>query len=88
MFRIWGKIFNEGRMTRDTVIIKEDPAATRTRKILDSLQEICYEFDLGHPVWLDSTIREFQLHDKVRFTSDNFIEEISFDYLEIQVIEG
>ena len=41
----------------------------------------------GHPVWLDKTIEEFKRHDKARFTQDNFIESIDFDYLEIQVLE-
>ncbi len=30
---------------------------------------------------------EFKRHKKARFRQDNFIEEIPFDYLEIQVIE-
>jgi len=55
--------------------------------VFDSLDSICYEFDLGKPIWLDSSVKEFQLHDKVRFTQDNFIESIDFDFLEIQVIE-
>ena len=38
-------------------------------------------------MWLDAAVREFQLHSKVRFTQDHFIESIDFDYLEIQVIE-
>ena len=43
--------------------------------------------DLGNPIWLDTTIREFQKTDKARFRQDSFIEQIDFDYLEIQVIE-
>ena len=43
--------------------------------------------DLGHPIWLDSNIHAFQRHDKTRFSQDNFVEGIDFDYLEIQVIE-
>lgn len=48
---------------------------------------MCYYFDLGKPIWLDSNVRDFQLHDKTRFKQDNFIEPIEFDFLEIQVIE-
>lgn len=51
------------------------------------MDEIVYQFDLGKPIWLDSTVQEFKRHDKVRFTQDNFIETIDFDYLEIHVIE-
>ena len=49
--------------------------------------EICSQFDLGHPIWMDSAIREFQRHDKTRFYQDSFVETIDFDYLEIHVIE-
>ena len=86
MFRLWGKEFKDNRMLRDTVIC-DDSDETRTHKIFNALEEICYEFDLGKPIWLDSSVKEFQLHDKVRFTQDNFIESIDFDFLEIQVIE-
>ena len=86
MFRLWGKIFKDNHMLRDTVI-EDDRNDTRTHKIFDSLDQICYDFDLGKPIWLDSNIRDFQLHDKTRFTKDSFIEEIPFDYLELQVIE-
>ncbi len=86
MFRLWAKIFKDNRMLKDTVI--EDAGAdTRTHKIFRALDEICYQFDLGKPIWLDATVNEFKRHAKTRFTQDSFIETIDFDYLEIQVIE-
>lgn len=51
------------------------------------MDEICRSFDLSKPIWLDSTIKDFKRHDKTRFTQDNFMETIDFDYLEIHVIE-
>lgn len=86
MFRLWAKIFKDNHMLRDTVIVN-DSDDTRTHKIFQALDEICYEFDLGKPIWLESTIRDFQKHAKTRFTKDHFVESIEFDYLEIQVIE-
>ncbi len=86
MFRLWAKIFKDNRMLKDTVICNAS-ADTRTHKIFQALDEVCYEFDLGKPIWLDATIQDFQKHSKTRFTSDNFIEPIDFDYLEIHVIE-
>lgn len=86
MFRLWAKIFKDNRMLRDTVI-EDSGQDTRTHKIFRALEEVCYQFDLGKPIWLDSTITEFKRHDKARFTQDSFIEGIDFDYLEIQVIE-
>lgn len=86
MFRLWGKIFKDNHMLRDTVI-EDDRNDTRTHKIFDSLDQICYDFDVGKPIWLDSNIQEFKRHNKTRFYQDSFIEEIPFDYLELQVIE-
>ena len=86
MFRLWGKIWKDNRMEKDTVY-EEESDDTRTHKIFRGLDEICHEFDLSQPIWLDSNIRDFQLHDKTRFTKDSFIESIDFDYLEFQVIE-
>lgn len=86
MFRIWGKLIKDNRLIKDTTVC-DDSDATRTQKVFGALDEICYEFDLGKPIWLESNIRDFQLHAKTRFRQDSFIEEISFDYLEFQVIE-
>ena len=36
---------------------------------------------------IDKNINEFKRVDKTRFEQDNFIEQIDFDYLEIEVIE-
>lgn len=86
MFRLWGKIWKDNRMLRDTVAV-EDNDDTRTHKVFHGLEQICYEFDLGKPIWLDTAVSEFKRHSKARFYQDSFIEEIEFDYLEIQVLE-
>ena len=65
----------------------EESDETRTHKIFNALEEICYEFDLSKPIWLDVTIAEFKKHAKARFYQDNFVDSIDFDYLEIQIIE-
>lgn len=86
MFRLWAKIFKENRMLKDTVIC-DSSKETRTHKIFHALDEICSQFDLSKPIWLEANIVEFKRHDKVRFTQDSFIDTIDFDYLEIHVIE-
>lgn len=86
MFRLWAKEFKNNRMIRD-ILITDDTSDTRTHKVYHSLDKVCYAFDLSTPIWLDKNIKEFKRYDKVRFTQDNFIDTISFDYLEIHVIE-
>jgi len=86
MFRLWGKTFKNNRLLNDTVIC-DDSTDTRTHKVQNGLRDICYEFDLSVPIWLEKNISEFQRVAKTRFYSDSFVENIEFDYLEIQIIE-
>lgn len=67
--------------------IEDESNDTRTHKIFSALEQACNRMDLGKPIWLDVTVNEFKKHARARFYQDNFIEEIPFDYLEIQVIE-
>ena len=87
MFRIWGKIFKDNHLVRDMVYENGDTDINRTKKVFAALEEVCYEFDLSKPIWLEHNIEEFKRVDKTRFRSDNFIDGIEFDYLEIHVIE-
>lgn len=86
MFRLWAKEWKNNRMIKDTVI-EDNRDDTRTHKVFDAVNEVCLQFDLGQPIWLESNVSEFKRHSKARFSQDNFIEEIPFDYLEIHVIE-
>ena len=78
--RIWGKIWKNNHLLRDTTI-EDFSDDTRTHKVFHALDEICLEFDLGKPIWLDSNIREFQKHSSTKFRQDNFIEEIEQEVL-------
>ena len=86
MFRLWGKIFKENRLIKDFVV-EDNSDDTRTHKIFHAIDELCVKFDISHPIWLESNIKDFKRHDKVRLTADNFIDSYAFDYLEIQIIE-
>ena len=87
MFRLWAKIWKDNRLQQDMVVCNDNQELNRTRKIFDAIDEVCYAFDLSKPIWLDITIEDFKRYDKTRFTKDCFIDEIAFDYLEIEVIE-
>lgn len=86
MFRLWAKTFKDNHMLQD-VVIEDGSQDTRTHKVFRALDKVCLQFDLSKPIWLDKTVAEFKRHRKARFTRDNFIDSIDFDYLEIQIIE-
>ena len=79
--RIWFKQWKDSRMVRD-LVIEDNSDETRTHKVFGALDQACYDMDLGRPLWLDVTRQA-----KARFTKDCFMEEVPFDYLEIDVIE-
>ena len=73
-------------MLRDITISDHD-SDTRTHKVVKALEEACREMDLPVPIWLEVNIRDFKRNAKCRFYQDSFVEEVGFDYLEMQVIE-
>jgi hypothetical protein len=87
MFRLWAKVFTENRMIKNMEVRNDDPTLSRTQKVFAAIDEVCQAYDLSKPIWLKPTIADFKKHDKARFTKDNFIDQIDFDYLEIHVIE-
>lgn len=62
--------------------VTDESDDTRTHKIFKALDEVCYAFDLGKPIWLDANVEEFKRHAKTRFTQDCFIEHVDFDFLD------
>lgn len=86
MFRIWFKLWKDGRIIKDMTITRPEKD-TRTHKIFSSLEECCRSFDLEQPLWLDSNIKEFKLHSRTRFNQDSFIESLDFDYMEMQMLD-
>lgn len=86
MFTLWAKLYIKNRMIDDLTVT--DPSDdSRTAKVFHAVTKACQTFDLAEPIWLDMNIREFQRHRKTRFGRDNFIEDLDFDYMEIQIIE-
>ena len=66
MFRLWGKMWKDNHMLKD-LVIDDDSEDTRTHKIFHALQEICYDFDLENPIWLESNISDFKRHSRPDF---------------------
>ena len=87
MFRVWGRTFKSNKMLQSTTIELDIPDETRTHKVFIALEQICEEFDLSNPIWLDSNINEFKRIARTRFYAFSFVESIDFDYLDFYVIE-
>ncbi len=87
MFRIWGKLIKNNKFVDDMVYAIENNSMDRGIKIRTALDEFCMAFDLQVPMWFDKNTKEMDQFRRTTFHSDQFIESITFDYLEIEIIE-
>ena len=88
MFRMWGKLIKDNHLLKDITACRSDYSQSRTQMVfLTVWMRSAMNLTWKIPFWLDSTITDFKRHSKTRFYQDSFIEQIEFDYLEIQVIE-
>lgn len=86
MIRLWGKVITNNKIvtsTESTCIDEIDYQEQLKKCIID----ICYKLDLQKPFWLSKNLKEYNKYKKTSFKQDNFIELISFDKFEIEVIE-
>ena len=77
--RIWAREFKSNHMLKDTVV-EDFSNETRTHKIFHALDEICHQFDLSKPIWLESCIADFKRTAKVRGQRAELSGEISNFY--------
>ena len=75
MFRLWAKLWKDNRMQRDTVIANGDYSMSRTAMVFDAMEKVCYEFDLGQPIWLEANI--CLLYTSQQFFADRRTREYS-----------
>ncbi|WP_315433835.1 hypothetical protein [uncultured Stomatobaculum sp.] len=87
MFRLSGKCVRHTKIVLSAVIGDESSEKSRTEKVLGAVTALAAEFDLPSPLWLEKNIRDFKRRARTRFTADNFLEALPFDYMEIEVLE-
>lgn len=87
MFRLWGKVYKNNKIIQDTVFENDDISITTEKKVSQGLYEICMQFDLQNPIWLKSNYKDLKQFRRTTFRKDHFIEQIDFDFLEIEIIE-
>ena len=87
MLRVWGKVIKKNRIQSDHIAVSDDPAISLGNRIHLCLDEICMELDLQRPIWLEQNKQDLRSFGRTEFRHDHFIEPISFDALEIEIIE-
>jgi hypothetical protein len=76
--RVWGMLKNEDIIKQDTTVSAETFEA--------ALMQICECFDLTKPIMLRKHQTEVKNFRRTIFYPDDFIEPVSFDTLELEII--
>ena len=86
MYKLWAKKIKDHRIINSIVVSNKDniSAEEKRGKCID---EICKKFDLSVPVWLKRHDMEFSQFKYVVLYPEDFIDEIDFDKLEIELID-
>ena len=87
MYRLWGKIYKNNNIISDTVFELDTPGISAEEKLDQGLVALCYHFDIQKPMWFSSNDSEYELIGKTRFADQHFIEDIDFDFFEIEIVE-
>ena len=81
MPRLWAKIIRKHRIERQATA----PCAWEDAE--DALTELCHEFDIPRPIWLNKHFREFEDFRRTQFLPEHFMEDVPFQRLEIEYLD-
>ncbi|MDD6882345.1 MAG: hypothetical protein PUD50_01415 [Eubacteriales bacterium] len=81
MARLWIRMVNKHR------VVKQETVACAWDGIEEALTETCRDWDIPRPVWLNKHAHEMEDFRRTAFAKDHFMEDVSFDRLEIEFLE-
>ena len=86
MLKLWGKLIKDNKTIKHITIDLKNDSTINFEEISMALYSICLELDLSVPIWLNDNYKDLKSFNKTKFNHGHFIEEISFDSLEIEII--
>lgn len=86
MYRLWAKAIKNNKII-NSIDVKNGENITQEQKLKKCLSEIFYKLDVSAPVWLPKHDKEFMEFKKIIFYKDDFVDDVIFDKLEIDLID-
>ncbi len=86
MFRIWAKLLEDGRISKQYTF--ESDAQFSYSDFFAYLSEICEKLDIPTPVLLKPHIFQYAKFRHVVFRPSDFIEPLGYDRLVLENISG
>ncbi len=86
MLKLCGKIIKNNNIAQDHVIEMNTDNLSGEEMLFKGIEDLCNHFDIANPIWMRGNKLEMNQINKTRFKAQHFIEEIDFDYFEIEYI--
>lgn len=87
MYKLWARKIKKNNLI-DSIVVKNKEDIPSQEKRDKCFKEICQKLDLSVPVWLSKHDLEFSQFKYVTFYPHDFIDEVDFDKLEIELIDS
>ena len=84
--KFFGRIMKERFVIFETMTEDFESQKPLVDRLELCLRIICKEFDVSVPLWLDRNTSEFACFRRTNFTPEQFIDQVKFDRLEIEVV--
>lgn len=84
MFRLWGQIVKKNNIVQNYVFEMDKEDMSFEKMLSKGIEDLCNRFDIANPIWMQDNTLEMKQVNKTRFKAQHFIEEIDFDYFEIE----
>lgn len=81
MARLWARIIKKHRIARQAT------APCTPEGVHDALVELCRDFDIPCPIWLNKHENEFEAFRHTAFLPEHFMEDVPFQKLEIEYLD-
>lgn len=86
MYKLWAKKINANKIT-NSIVVKNKEEIDLNGKRDKVFKEICAKLDISVPLWLKKHDLEFSQFKYVTFYPQDFVDEVDFDKLEIELID-
>lgn len=80
--KLWIKLIKNEKITKS---ILYDVKVFDVKKLLDYLTDICYTLDIPRPIVIEKHYRDFLKFNHTFFKKDDFVENVDFDKLWIEI---
>ena len=84
--KFFGRMMKQRFVIHETVTEDFDTQKPLVDRLEKCLRAVCKDFDISVPIWLDRNTKEFACFRRTTFTPEQFIDQVKFDKLQIEVV--